>query len=68
MYDVTETIFHQTCWATQHHIFSPDEGLLTQTDEHRCPQCGAFDGKFFATISTSRKEDQSEEPVITVRI
>jgi len=41
--------------------------LWTPTTIYTCPSCRNENNKFMATLGTNKKEDQSEEPVITVR-
>jgi hypothetical protein len=43
-----------------------DHALWTVTDTYTCPNCGHNECKYMQTIGTNKKEDQSDEPVITV--
>lgn len=46
-----------------------DYNLWTVTTDYLCPNCAdpSQNCKYIQTIGTNKKEDQSEEPVITVR-
>jgi len=44
-----------------------DDAMWTATDTYACPKCGSEDCRYLNTISSSRKEDQSEDPTVTVR-
>eukprot|EP00397_Hematodinium_sp_SG-2012_P048012 GEMP01054831.1.p1 GENE.GEMP01054831.1~~GEMP01054831.1.p1 ORF type:complete len:199 (+),score=23.68 GEMP01054831.1:47-643(+) len=44
-----------------------DDALWTPTDVYTCRTCESEDCKYMNTISSSRKEDQSDDPIVTVR-
>jgi len=44
-----------------------DDGMWTPTDVYNCQKCNSENCRYLNTILSSRKEDQSDDPVVTVR-
>jgi len=44
-----------------------DDGMWTPTDIYICQKCNSENCRYLNTIPSSRKDDQSDDPVVTVR-